>query len=37
MNEKFFMLTDLLWKSVDIANQQNYIALNLSIKEEVRI
>ena len=34
MNERIFMLTDSLWKSVDFAYQQNCIALNLFITAE---
>ena len=34
MNQKFFMLTEPLWEKVNIANQQNCIALALFIKEE---
>ncbi len=34
MNERFFMLTEDLWEKVNIANQQNCIALALITAEE---
>ena len=37
MNEKFFMLTDLLWNSVNFAYQQNCIAFNLFITIEEQV